>query len=332
MSLSDRRAIWASMGVAGLGLVLLAGCRTQPSDAPQMEGITHYVRGYEAYQTGDRDAAVRSLMAAVDGNPNLITARGLLAEIYRREGNYEQAAKQYETLTELDPYYYANHYHLGVSQHFLYRIEAAAASYEKALRLKPDDVKSNMNLGLAYMALGQGEKALPYAGKAVELQPDSAAAWGNLALVLDSNARYADAEQAYRRSLELDPNVAGVRLNFATNLIRQKRAQEAIAILERLTAEQPSALAHRRLGEAYALAGQQDRARGQYERALEVNRQYYPALNELAELKIQEYDRGLQLNEALRREAIDLWKRSLAINPRQSTVTEALKRWDVAGN
>lgn len=333
MSASDRQAVWKAVSIAGLGCAVLAGCRTTTptAETPRMAGITQYVRGYEAYQTGNRDAAVQSLSAAVEDNPQLITARSLLAEIYRREGNYEEAARQYERLTQLDPYDYLNYYHLGVSRHLLDRIRAAAEAYERALRLKPDDPKTNMNLGLAYMALGDGQKALPHARKAAELQPDSAAAWGNLALVLDSIGQHAEAEQAYRRSLELDPTVTGVRLNFSTNLIRQNRPQEAIGILERLLEEQKSALAHRRLGDAYVAVGQADRARAQYEAALALNPKYYPAMNELAQLRIREYDRGLQLNEALRREAVNLWKRSLSIQPAQPQVQEALKRWDVGG-
>src|SRR5690606_2583219 len=141
--------------------------------------------------------------------------------------------------------------------------------------------------------------------------PNSAAAWGNYALVLDSSGQHAEAEAAYRKSLDLDPTVAGVRLNYATNLIRQNRPKEAISLLEPLVKEQRSVLGLRRLGDAYAAAGQPDRAVEQYQAALRLSPRYYPAMNQIAAVRIEQYVKGLQLNEKARQEALTMWRQSL---------------------
>lgn len=320
-----------------LGTVVTAiggtGCQQQadPAEYRRLSGMAAYIRGYEAFQEGDRDTAVRSLAQAVDDNPQLITARGMLADILRREGNYEEAAEHYERLTALDPYNYLNFYHLGVSYHFLERVEAAIIAYQGALRLRPDDPKTNMNIGLAYMVLGDAERALPYARKAVALDPSSAAALGNYALVLDSVGDHEEAEQAYRKSLEMDPTQVGVRINYSANLVRQGRPREAIPILEQVVAEQRTVLAVRRLGDAYAAAGNVDRAMQLYQEALEMNPRYYPALNAMAELQIRQYQEGLQLDESLRRQALDLWRQSLQIRPQQPQVTQQIEKLENVG-
>ncbi len=316
-----------------LSLAVLAGCRqeTPAEQGPSLDkGMVDYIRGYEAYQSGNRDAAVRALRQALTDNPDLITARALLADIYRQEGRYAEAARHYERLTVVDPYDYLNFYHLGVSNHFMDRFKAAIASYLKAANLRPDDPKTNMNLGLAFMALGQIDDALPYARRATELSPNSAAAWGNYALVLDSSGQHAEAEAAYRKSLDLDPTVAGVRLNYATNLIRQNRPKEAISLLEPLVKEQRSVLGLRRLGDAYAAAGQPDRAVEQYQAALRLSPRYYPAMNQIAAVRIEQYVKGLQLNEKARQEALTMWRQSLQIQPEQPQISQALKRWEEA--
>lgn len=315
--------------VAGGSTLGVVGCQqTDPDEHRRLTGMAAYVQGYQAYQDGNRDAAVRSLLQAVQSNPDLITARGMLADIYRREGNYEQAATHYERLTDLDPYDYLNFYHLGVSYHFLERIRAAVAAYQNALRLRPDDPNANMNIGLAYMVLGDPEQALPYARKAVSLNPESAAAWGNFALILDSVAEHSQAEQAYRRALEMDAAQVGVRINYAANLVRQNRPREAIPILEQVVAEHRSVLAVRRLGDAYAAAGNADRAIQLYQETLQLNPRYYPAINAMANLRISQYQAGLQLDESLRKQALDLWRQSLSIHPQQPQVSQQIEKWE----
>lgn len=319
--------------IVGLGAMLMAGCQTgAPADKPAAadKGMTSYVRGYSAYQSGDRDAAVRGLMTAVADNPGLITARSLLADIYRQEGNYQRAAEQYEKLTALDPYDYLNFYHLGVSEHFLDQLRKAAASYERALVLKPNDIKSNMNLGLAYMALGRSDEALPRAKKAVELSPQSAEAWGNYALVLDSTGRLDEADGAYRQSLDLDPTPAGVRLNYAGNLLRRDRPNEAIALLEPLVKERPTLLGQRRLGDAYLAAGKQAEAIKAYESALQQSPKYYPAMNAVAAMKIGQYEKGLQLDEQAKQEALKMWRESLKVNTNQPEIKGLVEKWEKA--
>lgn len=325
----NRILLW----VAGIGAAaVMGGCQqADPAEHRRLTGMAAYVQGYQAYQEGDRDAAVRALAQAIDNNPDLITARGMLADIHRREGNYEQAATHYERLTRLDPYDYRNFYHLGVSYHFLERIHAAVAAYEDALRLKPNDANANMNLGLAYMVLGETERALPHARRATELLPESAAAWGNYALVLDSVGEHEQAEQAYGRSLEMDPRQVGVRINYSTHLIRRDRPREAIPILEQLVAEHRSVLALRRLGDAYAAVGNADRAVDFYRQSLEQNPQYYPAINAIADLRIRQYQKGLQLDESLRKQAIELWRQSLAIHPQQPAVSQQIEKWENIG-
>ncbi|MCC6240665.1 MAG: tetratricopeptide repeat protein [Phycisphaerales bacterium] len=319
------------MAIPALGLLLaISGCQSASSTSPSAEqdkGMKQYLRGYDAYQSGYRDAAVRALLAALHENADLITARSLLADIYRNEGQYEAAIAQYEKLAGLDPYDYLNFYYLGVSNQFLGRLQAAVTSYLQSAKLKPDDTKTNMNLGLAYMVLGQSDNALSHAKKATDLSPDSATAWGNYALVLDSSKQHAEAEVAYRRSLDLDPTIAAVQINYAANLIEQQRPREAVMLLEQLPGRQKSVLALRLLGDAYKASDQPDKALQQYSAALAVNPLYYPAMNQSAQVQIETYDKGMRINEQARKEALNMWQKSLQVYPDQPQIRQQMQRW-----
>src|SRR5262245_34528462 len=106
-----------------IGVVLGAGAcapRKPVTDASRaqatdpLKGIDLYAAGAQAYRRGDKEAAMRDLLAAVQENPNLRMAQAMLADLYRDKGDYRDAAEHYEKAAELDPYNLANHYNLGL--------------------------------------------------------------------------------------------------------------------------------------------------------------------------------------------------------------------------
>jgi len=300
---------------------LLAGCATGPRARPK--AVDTYVAGARAYQAGDKDKALATLVSAIDQNPDLVMARSITGDIYRSRGDYKDAAAQYEALTRLDPYTPANHYYLGLCYQFLNRFADAAASYLRALQLNPKDARSSTSLGSVYLMLGQIDDALRYLQRATEQDPNNADAWANYAAALDARQDYPKAETAYRKSLELNSDQPATLINFGTNLILQGRPQEAVNILQQAVQKSDTPLAHQRLGDAYAANKKYDDAIKQYEAALKLDPNYYPAMNEQARVLIAQYRAELELDDAKRKRALDLWKKSLALKPDQPKI----KQW-----
>lgn len=310
---------------AGL-IVASAGCGIG-SGRRSARALENYVQGVEQYHAGNTDAAIQSLQDATQRDPDLTMAHALLGDLYRSRGNYIAAAKRYESLTRLDPYTAPNHYRLGVVYHMLNRVQDAVASYIRALELDPQDARSSTNLGLAYLSLGQPEDALRYTQRATILAPNSAAAWLNLGVALETSGDYAQAESAYRRSLDLDSSQVQTMLNLGLNLVQQGKNTDALIVMEQVLERSDTPQIRKRYADALARSGQYNRAVKEYEKVLESNPQSVEAINGIAYVRIAEYRKGLELDDSKRAAAIEMWKRSLALNPNQPRVQAALQDW-----
>lgn len=315
--------------LGSLAGILLVGCRGQAmpgavSGGPR--GTDKYVQGVLAYQSGQKDQAVQSFLAAVQENPDLRMAHAMLGDIFRSDGKYLRALPHDQAVARLDPYTVSAHYNLGITYHFLNRLRDAAASYLKALNLRPGDYRSNMNLGLAYLALGDRQEALKHLEQATSISPNSAQAWSNLGVALDAAGETQRAEQAYRKSLELNSESLTTLQNLGSNLITQGRAQEAIALLEQVLRKNDSASARSRYGDALALARQYDNAARQYDLAMQRDPRFYPALNAKANLLLRQYREGLELDESKKAAAIEAIRQSLKLQPNQPKLKEELAR------
>lgn len=322
--------------VAGV-LTFVAGCTTgaRPSGAGASEGrpfgVDYYVQAVEAYERGQPDRAIVLLLEALRQNPDLRMARSLLGDLYRARGDYKQALPNYQRLAELDAYTADNHYRLGLMYQLLNRLRDAAASYLRALELDPQDWRSNMNLGLVYLALNQIDDAVTYLERSSVLNPDNAEIWANLGVALDARGSVVLAEAAYKKSLELDTSQHTTLLNLGSNLVAQGKAQDALSVMERAVQKINTPPARKRYADALALNNQFDAAAREYDAAVRADPSYWPALTEKGFLMINLYRRGLELEEAQKRQAIDLWSKSLAIYPNQPRVRQAMKQWTGGG-
>lgn len=313
-----------------LAAALTAGCQQTPSgttSAGRADALSGYVRGAQAMSAGRDTEAERELRSAVQSNPSLTMAQVRLGDLYRQRGQYDRAVDHYAVATKLDPYGFSNHYYLGLCQHLLNRLEEAATSYLRALKLEPRDAPANMNLGLVFVALGKPEDGEKYIETATKINDKSGAAFANLGVALDAQGKFTQAEIAYRKALELDSDDPATLLNLGTNLTLQDKPADAIPILQRALRISNTPLAHRRLGEAFAAGGKLDEAIAQFDTAIQLNQLYYLAFNGKGSAFIARYQRGLQLEEGLKEQALTAWRKSMEINPNQPAVQLLIQKW-----
>ena len=319
--------ISVTVALAAVGIVGVVGCSSRSSTGRPPKGVSAYVKAVQAYNSGDRDRAIASALAATRANPDLIMARAMLGDLYRESGDYTNAVTHYEKLAKLDPYTWSNFYKLGVSYQFLERLKDAMDSYDKALKLNPDDPNSNMNLGLVHLYMGHADDAVKFCERATLLDPKSASAYSNLGVALDSRGEFARAEAAYRHSLDLDPENITTQLNLGTNLVQQNKGAEAVEILEHVIVRQDTPSTRKRYGDALARANRFDDAVAQYRQAIQLDPKYYPAMNEIGWSRITEYKANLELDDTKRDEALAMWGQSLSINPDQPKIAAAKQEW-----
>jgi tetratricopeptide (TPR) repeat protein len=327
--------------VLSAGLLLAGGCARQaqpgqsgpqsqgaPTVATSAAGVQRYVEAVRMQRSGKLEQAISTLEDAARTNPRLTMTRSLLGDLYKDRGDYSKAADQYQSVAELDPYTGRNFYKLGVAYHLLQQLQNAIASYLQAIKLDAKDWESHMNVGLVYLATGRKDAAISSLTQATIINPGAGVAFGNLAIALDAQGRYPEAEKAYRRALELDAEDIASLGNLGKNLMRQKKTEQAVAVLRKLADLTESSSARKLYADALVLDKKQDAAIKLYDGILKEDSQYYPALNGKGSALISKYEQGFQIDNKQKRAAIDAWKQSLALNPAQPKVAEQLKQWE----
>jgi len=299
--------------------------------APQVIGLDTYTAGTRAIAAGDEAQARSYLATAVEQNPDLISARQLLGDLYWKRGDYAKAAEQYENFARLDPYNYKTHYDVALAYQFLRRLQDAVVAYLQALKLSPRDLNSNMNLGVVYLNLGRTHDAIERLEFAAVVDPRSAAAQCNLGAAYETDNQPGKAEAAYRRAIELDPDMNIAMFDLGSLLLKQQEAIEAAAVLKVAAQKSDSAPVHKKYGDALYLLKRDDEALRQYDAALRLDARYWPAMNQIGLVRIRQYQAGSTLDENLRRAALQMWRQSLAIHPDQPQVKAWVDQWNQNG-
>jgi tetratricopeptide (TPR) repeat protein len=286
-----------------------------------------YEQALAINQSGRGDQAIAALERATRADPSFKPAQSMLADLYKDRGEYAKAGQHYEALTKLEPKVAKHYSDLGLMQQMLGKLQEAVASYLKALKLQPKDPDTNMNLGLVYLNSGDVQQSVKYLHNATVFAPESILAWTNYAVGLEGASDLHAAENAYKKALELPGDKAPVLINYGGNLIQQKRANDAVAILQEAIRMNDSALLNKLMGDALALKGWPDAAIGRYQRAIKIDPTYVKAYNALGDALIAAYEKGLELQESQRDAALAAWKQSLVKKPDQPEIEKKIEQW-----
>lgn len=231
----------------------------------------------------------------------------VLGRISRDEGHLEEAERRFREAVRMAPDNVAARRALASILEQQGRREEALAEHLESLRLEPADPAREHRVGLLLGAEGRDEEAVEHLERAVRLAPDYTPAWVDLAHALVRVDREADALEALRQIQE--PLSAEQRELEAVLLESLERADEARAVLEELLRDEPErATAALRLARLEAAAGELERARQRF-RSL-AGRDLEPALAANVEFHL-----GNLTAESAPQEAIEHFRRSVALDP-----------------
>src|SRR5690606_10921656 len=104
-------------------------------------------------------------------------------------------------------------------------------------------------------------------------------------------------------------------INLASNLVAQRKPNEAISTLKHAATLSTSPAVRKRLADAYAIAGRLDEAIYEYQEVLKLDPKYIPAMNDMGRALISRYRGGMELDEEMRQLAVRYWRASLTLNP-----------------
>ena len=225
---------------------------------------------------GDAGAVGRSpaqYQEAVRLRPGYAKAHYNLGLMLSVPATMREAEQHFRAAVQAQPALAEAHSCLGETLMWQQRTDEAAVCYRTAHALKPELASAADNLAAALESAGRSAEALTWAQEAVRSQPRTAAYHTTLALVLVSLGRQAAARQEYQAADRLDPRWPGAVLQLArlaaTHPDSRYRCAPAAILAARKLAEafpeRPEG--HDVLAEAYAEAGQFDRARQEAQQA-----------------------------------------------------------------
>ena len=312
---------------------LLAGCGGVSSTDL---AIQHYVNAMEQQ---DKQKALAELKKAIQADPSLSIAYAAMGDIYRKSGDYHSAASAYEQACRTNPYAFHAHYNLGVTYKFLADaartaqaaaeyLRKAIAVYLRAVMLKPDDFDTNLNLSACYFELGKYDLAKEYCLRAIKINPKNPYAYANLGIIYDVQGKPYRAIRAYRSSLELDTHQPKLMLNLGSTYFRMGRIVEALRVFE-LAVKEDAKLwqAWERIGACYYKLQKWDKALDAYKKAVAINPNSATGYRGLGAVMMTKFILAGRKDTALRDKALQMWYRSLEINPDQPDIDRLIKKY-----
>lgn len=328
MTSSFLRYLCAAAVLAALvvpaGCAFTGGSRGGPGT---VAGIDDVREGEGQMRRGLPDQALASFLAALDKNPRLTAAHMGVGNIYRERRDYGAAKLAYDNAMALDPTHFEAHYYGGLMRHLLGEIRDAIRIYLQALAINPDSFEANRDLAAAYMQDGRPGEALPYAERAVGLNPESQEAKVNLAATLSLLGRYDEAVRAYREAAELGELADPVLLGLADAHLKLGNYDRAENTLKSLIRRNPTSTAWERLAFAQYKRGAREDALESFRTALKYDETEVAAHNGVGVSLMTLYVEGGRENEYQKSQALEHWRRSVAIDPQQPRIIDLLARY-----
>ena len=290
---------------AGQGNKAVDGLRQVLSGPESASSLLHGVLGALEMRAGDLDAAQQDLTHARQIAPGDVRVAQLLAEHWRRRGaGYElQAHTLYDiALTRLAPDHVPSL--LGKAQLLLEggKAEEAGKRVQRVVELgaaSPRQVALATALrGAVLHARGQAAEGDREELKALTLDPTSAELHDLIGRRKLRGDDAAGAVEAFQKATQLEPARTGFFVDLASALMqRPGAAREAVETLERASERAGSARVTKLLGDAYRTAGDTDRAREAYGRALGMEPRFTEARIAIARMYRQARDFPRALEE-----------------------------------
>jgi tetratricopeptide (TPR) repeat protein len=328
-----RIAVVASL-VLGTWL-LVSGCAKLES---KDKAIDYFVKGKTLLDAGDSEAALAELGKAVKVDSQLSIAYATMGDIYRHQGNWEQAKVAYESACQTNPFAFRAHYNLGVTYQALAAVAQVAEKvkeylakavtvYLRAITLSPDDFDSNLNISVCYFQLGQMDEAEKYCRAAIQIDPNNAVAYYNLGTIKESQNDLYDAIRAYKASLEQDPNQPDLLLRLGMAYMNQNRLKAALQAFQEAARQMPTDSAPwEKMGACYFYLRDFGKAQESYARALELNPAGAVAHRGMGVAYMAQFIMDRSRTD-LRDKGLEEWHASLDIQPGQEDLRRLIDKY-----
>jgi tetratricopeptide (TPR) repeat protein len=200
-------------------------------------------------QTNRLADAVAQAEDVLKQNPDNLEAHRMLGRIYARmigegqagridERNVRRAIEQFEAVTQKEPKDADSWVMLGRLYQASNKSPEAEKAFNKALESEPDNEEALAGLANLYTALGDSAKAAEKLKAIAEKNPNERTL-ATLAQQYEDNQQYKEAAEILKKLQELAPSNTKISAALARDLMFSDQLDEALAIFQGLTKEDP---------------------------------------------------------------------------------------------
>lgn len=190
------------------------------------------------------EAADRASLRALELAPELAEAHSARGYALTLSGDFDGAAREFESALEIEPASYEALYLFARSRFAEGRMAEAAELFERAHETQPDEFQAVTLLEGALRAMGADEeqraaatkRAIEAIQKRLKLNPDDQRALNLGCNMLVSDGRVEEGLEMARRLLQLAPNDTTALYNATCAFANAGRHEEALDLLERRVA------------------------------------------------------------------------------------------------
>ncbi len=224
------------------------------------------------------DEALLAGRRAIELDPALAVAHGILGHVLRDLGLRREAATLYAKAVELEPSRAEHHCNLGNALFELRRTAAAVECQQRALALQPHYVPAHLSLSAALRLLRRADEAEASCRAALRIEPRNVEALVFLGEIRADRGRFAEAEELFQQALAIDPGYPFAYCSIAMH--RKMTAADsgwlrgAAALLERRLPLRNEISVRYALGKYCDDVGRYADAFGHYQKANELTKRY----------------------------------------------------------
>lgn len=257
----------------------------RPAD-PLVDGLgqlttgerVHLLRGRAAFKAGAYGQAAEEFRAAVEAQPESVSARVNLASALTEVGEIDEAIGHLERVAEVAPGNATALFNLGVLYEGRGELQKSTEYLQEAASYEPRDAEIRLRLADSLRRQGRLEDALSQYGKAVALEAGSETAWLGEAEILARLGRFEEAITRLETAHNLMPTSGLVAQGLARFLATcpdpsLRDGERALDLATRVVKARPTLLNVQTLAMAYAELGQCEQAAEWQSRALGASRE-----------------------------------------------------------
>jgi Flp pilus assembly protein TadD len=272
--------------------------------------------GLALERQGDLAGAEQEYRESARLDPDAALARNNLGNLAKRREQLDEAESWYRRAIEADPYFMGAYNNLALVYQTRGEMQRAIDLYRRALGKAPNNAIVLNNLASLYYAREEYDEARRLWTQSMRADPSYPSPLNNLASLLIHSGQYAEAERLLRRAIELDPDYGDARMNLALVLRERGDHEEAREQLQ-LAVQDPrtGVKSWLQLGMMEIELGRAADAIATLSAALERAPGRVDLLNALGEAHFRAGERE---------RALELWRRSLELQPAQPRLERAL--------